>query len=92
MDNVFVRLYMLCDPSISVSGKSCRWLKYKDYFGFPDHPFVAQSEKRRLRKYVQRHGPGAAVYALGFQSRYPNNDGVTVFRAADVLEALDIVD
>lgn len=32
------------------------------------------------------------VYALGYQTRYPNIEGVAVFRAADVLIALGVVD
>lgn len=76
---------------ILIDGKSCGWLEYKDYFGFPDNPFVAQSEKRQLQKYVRHLGPGAVVYALGFQCRYPNIDGVAVFKASDVLQTLGVV-
>lgn len=79
---------MVFIPPIFIDGKSCGWLEYKDYFGFPDNPFVAASEKRQLRRYTQQRGSGAVVYALGFQRHYPNIEGVAVFRAADILEAL----
>lgn len=58
---------MTCSPPIMIGSESCGWLEYKDYFGFPNNPFVAQSEKRQLRKYVQHHGPGAMVYAWDFR-------------------------
>jgi hypothetical protein len=73
---------------VVICGMKCCWLEFKDYFGFPENPFVAQSEKRQFRKYVTALGPGAVVYSLGFQCGYPNIEGVWVFRAREVLQRI----
>ena len=71
---------------VTICGIPCNWLEFKDYFGFPNNPFVAQSEKRQYKKYVSAFGAGAVVYSLGFQSNYPNIEQVGVFRAKEVLQ------
>ena len=73
---------------VSIRGMLCAWIEFKHYFGFPRNPFVAKSEKRQLRKYLIALGPGAVVYDLGFQSGYPNIDGIAVFRAQEVLQSI----
>lgn len=73
---------------VMICGLPCNWLEFKDYFGFPDNPFVSSSEKRQLKKYVLALGPGAVVYSLGFQSNYPNIKDVTGFRAQEVLQSI----
>lgn len=72
-------------PPVMVCGMLCNWLEFKDYFGFPDNPFVAQSGKRQFKKYVSALGAGAVVYSLGFQSKYSSIEGVRVLRAREVL-------
>jgi hypothetical protein len=73
---------------VMVCGLECGWLEFKDYFGFPDNPFVSPSEKKQLKKYVRTFGPGAVVYSLGFQSDYPMIEGVRAFRAQEVLQSI----
>jgi hypothetical protein len=73
-------------PPVLVSGNPCNWIEFKNYFGFPQNPFVAQSEKRQFKRYVTYFGPGAVVYALGYQTNYPNIQGVSVFRAKEFLQ------
>ncbi|KIW36061.1 uncharacterized protein PV06_11641 [Exophiala oligosperma] len=71
---------------VTICGHPCHWLEFKNYFGFPQNPFLAQNEKRQYKKYVSSFGPGAVVYALGYQKGYPSIEGVGVFRAKEVLQ------
>ncbi|KIW36653.1 uncharacterized protein PV06_11165 [Exophiala oligosperma] len=73
---------------VMICGLLCNWLEFKDYFGFPDNPFVSSSERKQLKKYVVAFGSGAVVYLLGFQNNYPNIKDVGVFRAREVLQNL----
>lgn len=73
---------------VAVHGEVCGWIEFKDYFGFPNNPFIAQKEKRQLKKYVVTFGAGIVVYSCGFQQGYPKIDGVRVCRAAEFLECL----
>jgi hypothetical protein len=73
---------------VMICGLPCNWLEFKDYFGFPDNPFVSSSEKKQLKKYSLAFGPGAVVYSLGFQCNYPSIEDVRVFRAREVLQSI----
>ncbi|ETI26854.1 hypothetical protein G647_10300 [Cladophialophora carrionii CBS 160.54] len=65
---------------VVICGQQCNWVEFKDYFGFPDNPFVARKEKKQLRKYLLAVGQGAVVHTIGFQCGYPNIEGVAVLR------------
>ena len=85
-----------CTPDIlfrhpvTVGGQLCSWLEFKDYFGFPNNPFVARSE-RKLGKYAIALGPGAVILSHGFQRGHPNVDMVRAFRTEDILHELPIL-
>ena len=73
---------------ILICGFGCAWLECKHYFGFPANPFIAAKEKRQMKRYITEIGPGALVYAVGFQFDYPNIKGLAVFRAEELLRDL----
>ncbi|KAK5203329.1 hypothetical protein LTR41_010972 [Exophiala xenobiotica] len=73
---------------VMIRGGLCNWLEFKDYFGFPDNPFVSSIEKKQLKKYVLAFGPGAVVYSLGFQSNHPNIEDVRAFKAQEVVQSI----
>lgn len=79
---------MIFTAPVVICGQTCSWLESKDYFAFPDSPFVAQSEERQLKKYVVALGSGAVVYAVGFQCGFPNIDVGEVFRAREALKSV----
>lgn len=72
--------------SIVVHGDVCGRLEFKDYFDFSSNPFVAQKERKQLKKYVVRFGAGVVVYSCGFQRESPKVVGVRAFRAAKFLD------
>ena len=77
---------------ILICGCLCRWLEFKDFFGFRANPFIAASNKRQLQKYATQFGPGAVVYKLGFETDHLNIECVTAFREKEVLESLVMQD
>jgi hypothetical protein len=79
---------MLFISPVVICGKTCGWLEFKDYFGFPSNPFVSQKEKKQFNKYVKAFGSGAVVYEIGFQCGYPDIEGVETFRATEVLASI----
>ena len=80
-DILFAEPILLC-------GCLCRWLEFKNFFGFKANPFVASSNKKQLQKYAARLGQGAVVYKLGFETDHLNIEGVNVLREKEVLESL----
>ncbi|EMC97240.1 hypothetical protein BAUCODRAFT_444900 [Baudoinia panamericana UAMH 10762] len=73
----------------SVCGIACRWIEYKNTFGFRADPFVAARNKRQLRKYVAVFGNGMVVYKLGFECDFPRIEGVSCLREKEVLEWIE---
>ncbi|KAL1854636.1 hypothetical protein Plec18170_004727 [Paecilomyces lecythidis] len=75
-------------PSVNISGHTCLWLEYKNFFGFRKNPFVARNNRKQLTRYATEIGPGAVVYRLGYETGHLNIEGVRVFRESDLLEQL----
>ncbi|KAE8404960.1 hypothetical protein BDV37DRAFT_246188 [Aspergillus pseudonomiae] len=73
---------------VSIHGKLCHWLEYKNYFGFKANPFVAAKTRKQLRRYLSALGPGAVVYRLGFEIDHISIEGVQSFREAETLYSL----
>ena len=71
-----------------VNGHLCRWVEYKDYFGFRANPYVASHEKKQFKKYVTGIGLGAVIYKLGFEVGYPSIEGVEAFRELEAVQSL----
>ena len=63
----------------------CRWIEYKDSFGFQADPYVFKKTRKQVRSYVMRYGSGMIVYMLGFQVDLLSIEGVTCLREAEVL-------
>lgn len=74
--------------SVNISGHTCLWLEYKNFFGFRKNPFVARNNRKQLTRYATEIGPGAVVYRLGYETGHLNIEGVRVFRESDLLEQL----
>ncbi|KAL1881700.1 hypothetical protein Plec18167_003299 [Paecilomyces lecythidis] len=74
--------------SVNISGHTCLWLEYKNFFGFRKNPFVARNNRKQLTRYTTEIGPGAVVYRLGYETGHLNIEGVRVFRESDLLERL----
>lgn len=79
---------LLSRPSL-ICGKVCRWIEYKNTFGFRSSPYVASKNKAQFRKYASTFGSGMVVYKLGFESNHVQIEGVYCFREAEVLQWLD---
>ena len=77
---------ILFDHPTNLYGRSCRWVEYKNTFGFKSNPFVHQKHKKQLRKYVATFGPGMVVYKLGFEHGLFQIDGLSCFREQEVIE------
>lgn len=66
-------------------GKECRWIEYKNTFGFKKNPFVHSSHRKQLKRYVQDFGAGIIVYKLGFEEKLLNIEGVDYVGEMDVI-------
>ena len=75
----------LFSGAITICGRSCRWLEYKNTFGFRSSPFVAASNKRQFLKYVANFGPGMVVFKLGYETDLIASEDVYCMREAEVL-------
>jgi hypothetical protein len=47
---------------------------------------VGPSNKKQFRKHATQLGPGAVVYALGFETGHIDMEGVKVFREKEIRE------
>ena len=81
---------ILFQNPVIVYGHTCHWIEFKDYFGFPQNPFVAASEKRQVRKYIGQLGTGMLVYAAGYQTCHLQIAGLKVARAVEVVRSLTL--
>jgi len=75
---------------VLICGHLCRWLEFKDFFGFRANPFVAAQNKKQIRNYVTRIGEGAVVYKLGYETGYMKIPGAAIFREKEVIEGLEL--
>ncbi|GAD92764.1 hypothetical protein PVAR5_1360 [Paecilomyces variotii No. 5] len=73
---------------VDISGHTCLWLEYKNFFGFRKNPFVAKKNRKQLGRYATEIGPGAVVYRLGYEMGHLDIEGVRVFRQSDLLAQL----
>lgn len=76
---------------VSIEGRLCHWIEYKNFFGFRDNPFLAKNTRKQLNKYVSCLGAGAVVYRLGFETDHILDTGIYSFREAEVLRFLEQV-
>jgi len=79
---------ILFDEPTLICGHLCQWLEYKSFFGFRRNPFVGPSNKKQFRKYTEQLGPGAVVYALGFELGHIDIEGVKAFREKEIRQSL----
>lgn len=70
---------------IALRGKQCRWIEYKDYFGFRKNPFVHSKNIKQFKRYVKDFGAGMVIYKLGFQENLFEIEGVSYAREAEAL-------
>ncbi|KAK5111166.1 hypothetical protein LTR85_012248 [Meristemomyces frigidus] len=75
----------------SVCGITCRWLEYKNTFGFRSSPFVAAKDKKQFAKYASTFGPGMVVYKLGYERNHIQIEGVHCFREKEVVDWLRLL-
>jgi hypothetical protein len=67
------------------AGEMCRWVEYKDMFGFKANPFVQAKIREQCRRYASLFGPGMIVYRLGFETGLLGGiEGVHVAREREV--------
>lgn len=79
------------DNATNLCGRSCRWVEYKNTFGFKSNPFLHQKHKKQLRRYVATFGPGMVVYKLGFEHGLFQMDELSCFREQEVTQWIDQV-
>jgi hypothetical protein len=69
---------------VHLQGKQCRWIEYKNTFGFKKNPFVHSKQRKQLTRYVEQFGAGIVVYKLGFEQNLLNMGGVSIVREVEV--------
>ena len=66
-------------------GVMCKWIEYKNMFGFKSNPFVHKKHRAQLRRYVEVFGHGMVVYKLGYESGLFSIAGLKCYREAEIL-------
>lgn len=64
----------------------CRWIEYKNTFGFRKNPFVHSKHLKQYRRYRSIFGKGMVVYKLGYESRLFAIEGVQCVREDEFLK------
>lgn len=82
---------ILFNTPTPICGLQCRWLEYKNTFGFKANPYVHQSNKIQYRRYREVFGPGIVVYRLGYERQLLALPGVSLFREDVLLNSLNNV-
>lgn len=77
------------EAPVTIVGAACRWIECKSYFGFGRNPYVAASERKQIKKYVDHLGPGIVVFRLGYEQRHLALDGVRVYREQEMVNSLE---
>lgn len=83
---------VLFSRETSVCRTTCRWIEYKNTFGFCASPFFAAKNKKQFAKYASTFGPGMIVYKLGYEREHIQIGGVHCFREIEVVDRLRLLD
>ena len=76
---------VLFDTPTMIFGHMCRWIGYKNTFGFKSSPYVHSKNKSQFQRYVTQLGEGAVVYKLGYECGPNTLPGVQICREAEAI-------
>ncbi|KAK4551644.1 hypothetical protein LTR86_011018 [Recurvomyces mirabilis] len=82
---------VLFDRPTMIFGHTCRWVEYKNTFGFKSSPYVHSKNKTQFLRYVAQLGEGAVVYKLGYECGLITLPSVQICREAEAFVCIDTV-